>query len=213
MVINRKFLAWCRTIHIYLTMLGLGVLLFFGLTGFTVNHEDWFGATRPRLREAQGRMPVDLLQRKDSLRVVEELRKSFGITGALTDFEDLEDKISAGFKEPGQTWEVEIEKAGGKISVHQEVFNFAAVINNLHRGRYTGRAWSWVIDVSALLIVVACATGLILWLVLPTRRKLGLAAVALGTAGTLLIYFLWVPGDRETQPTPVAAGVKAAPAK
>ena len=207
MVINRKFLAWCRTIHIYLTMLGLGVLLFFGITGFTVNHEDWFGATRPRLREVRGQLPLELLQRKDSLRVVEQLRTIFGITGALTDFEDLEDKISAGFKEPGQTWEVDIVKLDGKTTVHQEMFNFAAVINNLHRGRYAGRAWSWVIDVSALLIVVACATGLVLWLVLPTRRNLGLAALAIGTAGTLLVYLCLVPGNAEIRLNPAAGGI------
>ena len=41
MPINRTILAWTRTIHIYLTMAALALMLFFAVTGFTVNHEDW----------------------------------------------------------------------------------------------------------------------------------------------------------------------------
>ena len=51
--INRRFLDYCRTIHIYLSMFGLLVMFLFGLTGFTVNHEDWFKATTPRVVESE----------------------------------------------------------------------------------------------------------------------------------------------------------------
>ena len=193
--INRRFLDYCRTIHIYLSMFGLLVMLLFGLTGFTVNHEDWFGATTPRVRESEIRTPVDLLARKDGLRIVEQLRAELKITGAMTAFDDLDDRYSVGFKEPGQIWEIEIEKSTGVTRVHQETFNFAAVINNLHRGRYSGAAWRWVIDISAIMIVVACATGIVLWLVLPRRRVIGALALASGILTTLLIYSFLVPGS------------------
>ena len=194
MTINRKFLQLCRTVHIYLTLCGLGVLLFFGLTGFTVNHEEWFGATRPRVVERTGATPKDVAARNDRLAVVEHWRKEFHISGALTDLDAANDRWTAAFKEPGQLWEITLDPATGATKVHHEMFNFAAVLNNLHRGRYTGGAWSWVIDVSALLIVVACATGVVLWLVLPARRRLGIAALVLGTAVTLAIYAFLVPG-------------------
>ena len=200
MQINRTFLAVCRTIHIYLTLLGLGVLLFFGLTGFTVNHEDWFGATRPRVTKTDGSTPVELLGRNDSLRIVEHLRQTFHITGALADFADLDTGLAASFKDPGQNWEVTIDKATGKTTVVNEAFNFAAVINNLHRGRYAGPVWRWVIDLSALLIVLACATGVVLWLVMPQRRKIGVAALVLGVCGTLAIYLYFVPGPDAAAP-------------
>ena len=192
--INRTFLAACRTVHIYLTMLGLFVMLGFGVTGFTVNHEEWFGATTPRVREVSGRTPRELLEKKDSLHIVEHLRETLHITAAMTGFDDLGDKISVGFKSPNEIWEVEIEKADGKTAARCESFNTIALINNLHRGRYSGPVWSWVIDVSALLILLASITGFILWLALPKRRKLGIASIALGTLATILIFLLLVPG-------------------
>ncbi len=205
MRINRTFLAFCRTIHIYLTMLGLFVMLLFGVTGFTVNHEEWFGATTPRSSDTTGQTPADLITKKDSLRIVEHLRSTFHITGAMTSFDDLDQSFSIGFKEPGQVWEIEIDKSTGKTSVHSDAFNFFAVINNLHRGRYSGPSWKWVIDISAILIVIACLTGVVLWLVLPKRRKLGTAAMLLGTLGALAIYAWLVPGPdvhRNAAPEP-----------
>lgn len=194
MHINRKFLAFCRTIHIYLTMLGLAVMFLFGVTGLTINHEDWFGATEPHVQELSGDTPVKLVAENDRLGIVEHLRSTFRISGALSGFDDLDDKLSLGFKNPGQIWEVEIDKATGKTTIHSESFNFTALINNLHRGRYSGAAWKWVIDISAILIVVACITGVVLWLALPKRRRYGIAAMVVGTLGTFLVYAMLVPG-------------------
>lgn len=197
--VKKSFLALCRTLHIYLTMFGLLVMLLFGVTGFTINHEDWFGATRPRVVESEGQVPLALIAQKDGLRIVEHLRSAHRITGAMTDYDDDADRLSIAFKQPGQTWEVQIEKRDGKARVHAETFNATAVLNNLHRGRYTGEAWRWVIDLSALLIVVACATGIILWIALPRRRIAGIVALALGILGTLAVFYLLVPGADTTR--------------
>ena len=202
-LIKKPVLALCRTLHVYLTMFGLLVLLLFGITGFTVNHEEWFGATRPRVTEIEGETPRALLVASDSLRIVEHLRKTFHVSGAMTDYDASGEKISVSFKEPGQLWEIEIEQSTGRTRAHHEAYNFAAIINNLHRGRYAGPAWSWVIDLSALLIVLACATGIVLWLALPRRRVLGFVALAVGVLGTLGIIFALVPGpDAAPNKTP-----------
>ena len=208
--LNRRLLDYSRTLHIYLSMFGLLVMFLFGLTGFTVNHEDWFGATKPHVHESEGRTPVELLAQHDGLRIVEQLRSTFKITGAMTAFDDLDDRFSVGFKEPGQIWEIEIEKATGVTKVHQEMFNFVAVINNLHRGRYAGTTWSWVIDIAAIMIVMACGTGIILWLALSRRRIIGALAILIGIVVTVVIYACFVPGaDARLSPT---AAVSPAPA-
>jgi hypothetical protein len=197
-------LSFCRTVHVYLTMLGLGVMLFFGLTGFTVNHEEWFGATRPVVKDTTAQMPMDPLAKGDTLRIVENLRATLRVTGAMTDFEDEGGKYSISFKDPGQLWEIEIEKATGKTRIHNESYNFTALLNNLHRGRYSGPAWSWIIDLSAVFIVLACATGMVLWLALPRRRMMGAAALLLGTIGVMLIYHFFIPGPDAAPEPPVA---------
>ena len=124
----------------------------------------------------------------------------------MTGYDDLGDRLSIGFKSPGELWEVEIDKASGKTSLHAEAFNLAAVINNLHRGRYAGAAWSWVIDLSACLILLASATGFVLWLAMPKRRRLGIAALLIGTVATVVVFVLLVPGrDATPEPRPTSA--------
>ena len=60
---------------------------FFGITGFTVNHEEWFGATTsPRVTETRGTTPIaDLLAKDDALRMapVEHVRNTWRISGAI----------------------------------------------------------------------------------------------------------------------------------
>ena len=194
MAINKTLVAACRAVHIYLTMLGLLVMLLFSITGFTIHHEDWFGAMNPRVAEVRGQVPPALLAPHDDLRIVEHLRQAFAIRGAMTSFSDVGDEFVIAFREPGQTWEISVEKATGRATAHHEQYNLAAVIDNLHRGRYTGPAWSWVIDLSAVLIVLACATGFVLWLALPRRRQLGIAFLALGTVAAMVVIYFFVPG-------------------
>ncbi|MFT3787196.1 MAG: PepSY-associated TM helix domain-containing protein [Tepidisphaeraceae bacterium] len=194
MRINRSFLAVCRTVHIYLTMFGLLVMLLFGITGFTANHEAWFGATNFRLTELAGETPKDLIDKHDALRIVEHIRASFPVSGAMSSYDELEDQIAIGIRSPRDKWDIEIDRATGHTTVRGETTNFIGLINNLHRGRYSGVFWSIVIDVTALLIAIACFTGVVLWLVLPKRRKLGLAGLAVGVIGTFVIYAVLVPG-------------------
>lgn len=207
MVLNPKFVAFCRTIHVYLSVLGLAVILFYGVTGFMANHEEWFGATEAPPRLLTGQTPLELIQKNDRLGVVEHLRKTWSITGAMTSFDVSDDSLSIGFKEPGRLWDIEVATATGKTTVNAKIYNFAAIITDLHRGRYAGPTWRWVTDISAILIVVACFTGLVLWLVLPKRRKIGTAALVLGIVLTYAIYHRWVPGPDEkvTKEEPAAA--------
>ena len=54
-LIKRKLLYFSRTVHIYLTMLGMFLMLLFGITGFTIDHEDWCRATTPRVTSSSSR--------------------------------------------------------------------------------------------------------------------------------------------------------------
>jgi hypothetical protein len=190
---NRTFLAWTRTIHIYLTMAALGLMLFFAVTGFTVNHEDWFGATTPRVRNVSGTTPVEWVTAEDKLRIVEHLRSAMGVSGAMTDFETNDDNYHVVFKGPGRVCEATIARQDGKTDGEIKTFGLAGRINDLHRGRDAGEAWRWVIDASALLIVLASVTGLILWLALPKRRRLGIAWLVVGVGASVGFYWTMVP--------------------
>ena len=200
MNINKTLLAACRAVHIYLTMLGLLVMLLFSVTGFTINHEGLLDSAPPRVTEHTGQVPPALIASHDNLRIVEHLRQTLGIHGAMANFADIDDEYAIAFKEPGQIWDITVTKSTGRVAAHNEQYGLIAIINNLHRGRYTGPAWRWVIDFSAALIVIACLTGFILWLAVPRRRQLGIAFLVVGTAATMAVIYFFVPGP-DVSPT------------
>jgi len=189
----RSFLKWSRTLHIFLTLLGLLLLLFFAVTGFLLNHEEWFGVYEPQTRTMQGSLPTGLLSEPDKLMVVEKLRSDFGATGALDSFEVEEDTLRVVFKSPGRQTEASIRRAGGELEVTHQASGLLGRLADLHRGKGSGAVWSLVIDSACILLMVISLTGVILWLSLQTRRWLGLVAVTIGLTVCLAVYFVFVP--------------------
>ena len=57
----------------------------------------------------------------------------------------------------------------------------------------SGTAWSWLIDLSAILLLLGALTGITLWIALPKRRTLGLIALGLGVGVCVAVYLLIVP--------------------
>ena len=51
-----------RWLHIYVSMFGLAAVLFFSVTGLTLNHPDWFGEAARRV-SVRGAMPPEWLRR------------------------------------------------------------------------------------------------------------------------------------------------------
>jgi hypothetical protein len=63
-------------------------------------------------------------------------------------------------------------------------------MNDLHKGRDTGTAWSWVIDVSAIFLVLISLSGLILLLFIKKKRISGIILAIIGLFLICLIYKL-----------------------
>lgn len=191
----RNFLLWCRTFHIYCSLLIFVAMLFFALTGLFLNHESWFGLDGVRRSTEMGEFSADLVKsgEPDKLAIVERLRAQFNVTGALEAIELDDESIKITFKGPARHIEVTITRASGKTEIVREYQGMVALLNDLHKGRSTGSGWSIVIDVSALLMIVSAVTGLILWFTLPRRRISGIIALALGLVGGLIVYWALVP--------------------
>ncbi len=184
---------WARLLHIYISMFGLLTVLFFSVTGFMLNHEEWFGFAEPRLSESEGNLPAGLLGEPDKLGIVEYLRKEFGATGALDSFDSDDEQFSLVFRSPGRRTEAFINRADGHADVTIETHGFAGRIVELHRGTEAGTAWRLVIDISAILMLVISGTGLILWLLVPRWRPLGITGLAVCALACAAVYLVCVP--------------------
>jgi hypothetical protein len=188
-----------RWVHIYVSMFGLAATLFFSVTGLTLNHPDWFGESERRV-SAQGRMSTEWLRpgeadesRLAKLEVVEYLRKAHGVRGAVAEFRAEEKECTVTFKGPGYAADAFIDRETGRYDLTQTIHGFVAVINDLHKGRDTGRPWSVVIDASAIVLTVISLTGLVLLLYLKRRRVPGLLVVVGGTVAVVAVVMLLVP--------------------
>lgn len=190
---SQKALRAVRSLHIYLTMLALLLLLFFGATGFMLNHADWFGLEEVRTLAKSGVLPRKMVDELDKLAIVERLRADFGAQGALDAFEEEPGQLRVIFKRPGSRTEATVDRRDGKTVSTTESHGTAAVLTDLHMGHGAGRAWRWVIDITSILLLSASLSGLTLWISLPRRRRVGLAALAVGLFASFLTYLLFVP--------------------
>ena len=200
--------AVVRWLHIYLSMFGLAVVLFFSMTGLTLNHPGWFGEPERRL-SARGQMKVEWVRPEvpgDSpsgeadqargvakLEVVEYLRKTHGVRGALAEIRADERECTVTFKGPGYAADAFIDRESGRYDLTQTIHGFVAVMNDLHKGRDTGGAWSAVIDASAIVLTVISLTGLVLLFYLKRKRVRGLLVFVAGTIAVVAVFKLLVP--------------------
>jgi uncharacterized protein len=190
---KRRLASVSRWLHIYLSMTSFAILLFFAATGLTLNHPDWFAAQQKTV-QSQGVLDARWVKGNvDKLQVVEFLRRKEGLHGAVDDFRIEDSQCSVSFKGPGYKADVVIDRAAGSYDVTTTYAGFVAILNDLHKGRDTGRTWSKIIDISALLMTAVSLSGLILIFYLHKRRLPGLMLLAAGCLLAYLIYAIWVP--------------------
>jgi uncharacterized protein len=194
---KRRFAALARWLHTYLSLFSFAILLFFAVTGLTLNHAEWFD-NQERTTQYQGAVDKTWVSTSDpkdvaKLEVVEYLRRTHGITSALGDFRVDDGQCAVLFKGPGYEANAVIDRDTGKYELTVSRFGFVAVLNDLHKGRDTGAVWSAVIDVSAALMTFVSLTGITLIFFLTKRRFSGLLAFAVGALLCYLVYILWVP--------------------
>jgi hypothetical protein len=156
--IHRWLLKTARTIHVYLTLFGLTLILFFAVTGFMLNHTEWFlpddaqleAQTRKETRSLpldkmpNGKLPVPSAETGEAtgdekLAVVEALRKEFDIRGEMSSFGFVKDdndrqQIKVEFKRAGGETVATIDVASAKTEVAFTYQGWAIVMTDLHRG-------------------------------------------------------------------------------
>lgn len=191
---KRAFAEWSRWLHIYLSMFSFVIVLFFSVTGLTLNHLDWF-PEKEVLQEADGRINVAWVNAVDTaqvkkLEIVEFLRASYHVKGQLNDFRIDETECSISFQGPGYTADVFVDRAKGTFHLSERSLGVVAWANDLHKGRDAGQGWKWVIDFSAIFMTVISLSGLILLLFIKKKRASGLLWLVLGIGAIALFYFI-----------------------
>lgn len=196
MNLKRNVAQWSRWLHIYVSMISFIIVLFFSATGLTLNHADFFTG-EPKVKNVTGNIDKAWVEGTDTntikkLEIVEFLRKVHHITAGLSEFRIEESQCSISFKGPGYGADAFVERATGAYEINIMQAGTIAILNDLHKGRDSGSTWSWIIDISAILMVVISLTGLILLLYIKRKRLPGIILLIIGLLLSIMVYAIWV---------------------
>jgi hypothetical protein len=173
------------------------IVLFFAVTGITLNHAEWFDGKQVE-KKITGSIPATWVNKTDTnqvkkLEIVELLRKNYHIKGYVSDFVIEDDQCSLSFKGPGYSADAFIKRQDGTFQLTELRLGLIAVLNDLHKGRDSGKGWSWVIDISAAFLTLVSLSGLAMLFFLKKKRLAGLLLLILGGGICYLVYLVWVP--------------------
>lgn len=189
---RRGVQRWSRTLHVYASMVCFVVVLFFALTGITLNHPTWVFGSAGSQSTVTGTLPADWKKgdQVDWLRVAEYLRSTHDLRGTAGD--NTADALTAfiSFKGPGYEADVQIDAETGTYQVQTAEKGFLAVMNDLHKGRDTKSSWRWLIDVVGGILAFVSLSGLVLQLVLRKRRRSSMITAGVGAAAVLVLGYL-----------------------
>jgi len=176
-------------------MLAMVLFFFFGLTGFMLNHSEWFGLDATRTSERRITLDRGLIEKPDKLEMVEYLRSVGRITGMVQPFDLPEpgQPFHIAFKAPKTSTDVDISAADAIATVTTETRGVMGLLTRLHTAREAGVAWQLLLDVSAVLIVGAALSGFVIWTSVPKHRVAGIIALVLSATGIVTIYAALVP--------------------
>lgn len=171
-------------------------MLMFAVTGITLNHAGSIQA-QPKTVHHQGVLPAEPLKALAAAEAAKgplpepvrawaaDALKAKIPARAAVEWNDGEAYIA--LPRPGGDGWVSIDTATGDAEAEFTTRGAIAYLNDLHKGRNTGPAWSLFIDIFAAGCVVFCVTGLLLLQLHAHGRKLTWPLVGLGLIAPLLL--------------------------
>lgn len=194
---NKKLAAWSRWLHIYLSLFSFIALLFFAVTGITLNHTEWISHQQHTI-SIKDSLQKDLVNGADTnsvnkLMIVETIRNKHHVKGSLSEFVTDEYQCTLSFNGPGYTADVFVNRETAVYELSETTTGWVGVLNDLHKGRDSGKTWAWLIDVSAVFMILVSLTGLMMLFYLKKKRIPGLLVMGIGGAVLWLLYWWAVP--------------------
>ncbi len=183
---------WTRFVHVYVSMISFLIVLFFAVTGFTLNHQDWSFGTKPTSQSINGKLPARAIVngKVDWFVIGEYFRNDKHLKGTISNNTSDDRQGSLSFRDPGYQAEItfDVKRASYDLTVEQQ--GWVGVLNDLHKGRDANHSWKWLIDVSAGFLALISLTGLALQFFLRKRRRSALSVAVVGVVIVAIVAFL-----------------------
>lgn len=195
---------WLKQLHTWHWMSSavclIGLLLF-TITGITLNHAADIEA-QPKSSELVAQLPEALNAKlAEAAPEGEKAPLPMPVAAWLEDQLPIRARADAEWSDTevylpaprpgGDAW-VTIDRESGAITGEVSSRGAIAYLNDLHKGRNSGTAWSWFIDIFAVASLIFAFTGLFLLQLHAAKRKSTWPIVALGLAipAGIAIFFI-----------------------
>jgi hypothetical protein len=204
---NARRAVWLKNLHqwhwISSALCLLGMLLF-SITGITLNHSAQIEA-KPAITRKQGQLPAPLAAQLRTYAAGHDGAK-LPLPPAAGQWLLDEWRVQAGGREAewsadeiylampkagGDAW-VRIALEDGAVEYENTDRGWISWLNDVHKGRNTGPAWNWFIDIFAGACLVFCLTGLLILKFHAVNRPFTWPMVGLGFLIPLLIALLFI---------------------
>lgn len=204
---QRSRAFWLKHLHQWHWISAAGCLIgmiLFSITGFTLNHANWIGA-KPTVESHTGQLPDGLLKQLQALAAekadskgdlpdpaIEWLSDEMSIRAAGREAEWSGDEIYVSLPRPGGDAWATLDLTSGEVTHEVTDRGWISYLNDLHKGRNAGPAWSLFIDVFAFAALVFACTGLLLLKMHSNHRPATWPMVGLGLVLPLLLAILFI---------------------
>ena len=174
-------------------------MLLFAITGITLNNAALI-QVKPTIVTLEVIVPETVLNdltlpADKKARVPEPLKSwlsSQGIEAGGRLAEWSKDEMYLSLPRPGGDAWLSIDLAGGEMLYEYSDRGWISYFNDLHKGRNTGKAWSWFLDVFSLACIVFSLTGLVLLHRHAGNRPSTWPMVALGVVIPVVLIILFI---------------------
>lgn len=174
-------------------------MVLFAVTGITLNHAGQIEA-QPQVTLRTAQLPEPLrAQWADAepdatarAGLQQWLRDQWQLRSTLDGLEWDNDELYLPLPRPGGDGWLSADLTSGEVEYEVTDRGWISWLNDLHKGRNTGLAWSWFLDLFAVACLVFSLTGLLL-LYLHGRQRPGTwPVVGLGLVIPLLLIVLFM---------------------
>lgn len=175
-------------------------MLVFSVTGITLNHAASISASPTTVQRA-GVLPAPLRRLLVGATgggaplpaaVADAVSERVGLDARGREAEWSDGEVYVALPRPGGDAWVSIDRASGRITSEVTNRGWISWLNDLHKGRNTGDAWFWFIDIFAVACVLFTITGLLLLQLHARHRPSTWPLVGLGVAIPIIIVILFV---------------------
>lgn len=190
---------WTKQLHQWhwiSSALSLVGMLLFAVTGITLNNAARIEAA-PVVTRVEAVLPEALLTTLDVEQsllpgVRDWFAAELGVRVDAGKAEWSDDELYVSLPRPGGDAWFSIDRDSGAVEYERTDRGVIAYLNDLHKGRHTGLAWSWFIDLFSAACVVFCLTGLFLLYLHGRHRPATWPVVGAGFVIPLLLALLLI---------------------